>query len=691
MNSKLGPIFFVLLSLALAALACSGGGATDTPTSTATPVPATATSVPATATSVPATATPVPPTPTETPIPGLELKDKAFRDETSGYAIHYPQGWLHLYDEGMEMDVFYDSEESIEEVMEGDIAPTVPVMLIMSGPLQTIFYGDLDETQDAQEMLQVFTEWVDEVGEVEEVTVDGEPAAAVNTSWTEDEVSWAGRAVAIHLGDRAIAIHGAGTAKSWETFIPTFEAMLASLEIFEPEAAAEPIRQWAVEAEASSQYGDPNWSAVQATGAPDTPECGDESTAWASWGSSSVEWINLYYETPVYITEINIVQTYNPDQVSQVDLIDMEGTFITVYTQEPEQVDDLCPYTLSILADQSDVLAQGVRITIDQSVLELGWNEIDAVEIVGIPGEGAAVRPGPASEGPTEPVEEVIWRIGGESGWEEEQFNAISGMDIGPDGNLYLADSMGYIWVISPAGEVLLNIGADDLWNVSDVQVAADGTIYAADWGSNAIFVFSADGVLLRQWGQGGGGDGEFGSFSPEYLAICPDGLVYVTDGNEDADGENYERIQVFDAQGNYLAQWNISEIDDFYGISGMDCGADGNIYLIGFIGNYVMVLDPSGTQLAALGKDDIAYAAPSSVAVDPDGNLYVGTWNEGVLLLDPQGNLLDQWGLSTDEDGPRVEGQLHFADGITVDAQGNVYIGDWAGGHSYITKFVFP
>ena len=76
---------------------------------------------------------------------------------------------------------------------------------------------------------------------------------------------------------------------------------------------------------------------------------------------------------------------------------------------------------------------------------------------------------------------------------------------------------------------------------------------------------------------------------------------------------------------------------------------------------------------------------------MDPDGNLYVGTWNEGVLLLDSQGNLLGQWGLSTGEDGPRVEGQLHFADGITVDAQGNIYVGDWAGGHSYITKFVTP
>jgi hypothetical protein len=150
---------------------------------------------------------------------------------------------------------------------------------------------------------------------------------------------------------------------------------------------AEPIRQWAVEATASSEYGAERWAAFQAVGEPDTPECGDFDTAWASATSYTVEWIEVYYDVPVYATEINIVQTYHPDQVVQVDLIDLDGELVTIYTQEPEQIDEPCPYTLSIYADEGDVLAQGVRVTIDQSVLNLGWNEIDAVELVGVPGE----------------------------------------------------------------------------------------------------------------------------------------------------------------------------------------------------------------------------------------------------------------------------------------------------------------
>jgi hypothetical protein len=154
-----------------------------------------------------------------------------------------------------------------------------------------------------------------------------------------------------------------------------------------------PVRQWASAVEASSEYGTSDWAASQATGAPNTLECGDIETAWAAAGQDTSEWINLYFTTPVYPTEIRVIQTNNPDQVVQVDLIDMQGQFVTVYTGQPRQVENPCPFGLSIPVTRSDILAQGVRITINQSVLNLGWNEIDAVEIAGMPGEGVPVRP----------------------------------------------------------------------------------------------------------------------------------------------------------------------------------------------------------------------------------------------------------------------------------------------------------
>lgn len=159
-----------------------------------------------------------------------------------------------------------------------------------------------------------------------------------------------------------------------------------------PEGSMALIRQWASEAVASSAYSAENWAAFQATGEPNTAECGDHGTAWAAAESNTSQWLVLYYPQPVYAVEVNIYQTYNPDQVVSVDLIDLQGNFVNVYTAEPRQV-ETCPFILRIPTASSGVLAQGVRINIDQSVLRLGWNEIDAVEIVGAPGEGTPTRP----------------------------------------------------------------------------------------------------------------------------------------------------------------------------------------------------------------------------------------------------------------------------------------------------------
>jgi hypothetical protein len=157
-------------------------------------------------------------------------------------------------------------------------------------------------------------------------------------------------------------------------------------------AASGPIRQWAAEAQASSEYGSSDWAAFQATGAPNTPVCGDSGTAWAAYGQDTLEWINLFFKTPVVPTEIRIVETYNPDQVVLVDLIDMQGQYIPVYTGQPSLVDSPCPFTLTVPVKPGSPLVQGVRITVDQTVRK-NWNEIDAVESVGAPGEGTPVRP----------------------------------------------------------------------------------------------------------------------------------------------------------------------------------------------------------------------------------------------------------------------------------------------------------
>ncbi|MFO8037448.1 MAG: hypothetical protein R6U57_12560 [Anaerolineales bacterium] len=147
------------------------------------------------------------------------------------------------------------------------------------------------------------------------------------------------------------------------------------------------VSQWAVDAEASSEYASPEWGAEKATGPPDAPGCGDYQYAWASTASDAVDTLTLTYDTPVYPVEIVVVESFHPDQVVKVEVRTLAGEFLTIYESEPMQVDRPCPYQLTVPVPELEERIDGVRITVDQSVLGLGWNEIDAVQLVGREGE----------------------------------------------------------------------------------------------------------------------------------------------------------------------------------------------------------------------------------------------------------------------------------------------------------------
>jgi len=144
------------------------------------------------------------------------------------------------------------------------------------------------------------------------------------------------------------------------------------------------LYQWAISAEASSAFADPEWSASQVIGPPDVPGCGDYQFAWASAASDSIETLEVVFARPVYPLEINILESFNPDQVVKVELFDPDtGAYYTVLQKNPLQVDRPCPFELKVPVVGIDFLSSQVRITVDQSQLGLGWNEIDAVQLVG--------------------------------------------------------------------------------------------------------------------------------------------------------------------------------------------------------------------------------------------------------------------------------------------------------------------
>lgn len=144
--------------------------------------------------------------------------------------------------------------------------------------------------------------------------------------------------------------------------------------------------QWASSAEATSEYTSDGWSAMQATGEPDTTVCEDVPTAWASESSTGKDSLTLYYDVPVFPTQVNIYQTLNPGAITSIEVIPADGSDPISVPKSADQGTD-CPGVFSFDFNEDFTLENppiiGVIINLDQSITG-DWNEIDAVELVGL-------------------------------------------------------------------------------------------------------------------------------------------------------------------------------------------------------------------------------------------------------------------------------------------------------------------
>ncbi len=138
------------------------------------------------------------------------------------------------------------------------------------------------------------------------------------------------------------------------------------------------IRQWAIDARASSEYGHTSWSAKQATGSPDVTSCGDYKRAWAPKpNGSSPEWIMLTFRSPVYATKLRVHETYNAGFIYQVVLVDIEGNKHIVWRGRDNTP---CPGWFELTIKRTPYLVKKVILKTQKP----GWEEVDAVQLIGI-------------------------------------------------------------------------------------------------------------------------------------------------------------------------------------------------------------------------------------------------------------------------------------------------------------------
>jgi peptidylamidoglycolate lyase len=216
------------------------------------------------------------------------------------------------------------------------------------------------------------------------------------------------------------------------------------------------------------------------------------------------------------------------------------------------------------------------------------------------------------------------------------------GLYVDNQDNIWLTDAanasptgLHQVFKLSHEGKVLMTLGTRGVagWDgthfshPTDVAVAPNGDIFVADgYGNSRIAKFDAQGKFLFDWGTKGAGPGQFAS--PHGIAIDDQGRVYV------ADRPN-QRIEVFDANGKFISilkpaamefPWALRYRDGFlYVANAGDQGAgrgpwpyDTNILKMDLTGKVV-------AKWGRFGKYDGAMMAPHSIAIAPNGDVYVG------------------------------------------------------------------
>ena len=219
--------------------------------------------------------------------------------------------------------------------------------------------------------------------------------------------------------------------------------------------------------------------------------------------------------------------------------------------------------------------------------------------------------------------------------WGADLFIMPHGLEVDKDNNVWITDvALHQVFKFSADGKLLLKLGEAQIagndaehFNLpTDVAVSDDGSFYVSDgYGNSRVVKFSKDGTYLFEWGKFGNKQGEFNI--PHGIDLDRDDNVYV------ADREN-NRIQKFDANGNFIAVWQNKITEQLYSVN-ID---NQNEHLFGI--DYMTVDDTIvrgsdifrfdldvnlQTQFGRTGFYDGPISRYHDIQIDDEGSIYVG------------------------------------------------------------------
>jgi len=225
---------------------------------------------------------------------------------------------------------------------------------------------------------------------------------------------------------------------------------------------------------------------------------------------------------------------------------------------------------------------------------------------------------------------------------QEVHFEQVIGLAIDDNDRLFVSDShLRTIFVFDPAHRLVASFGEDTLQRPSGIALdTRNRLLYVTDVVKNHVAVFDAD-TFKFQRAIGGPpekpGEEDPGTFArPTNVAVDAKGNIFVSDTINN-------RIQIFDAEGNFLSMFGR--------------GGDGPGY----------------------------FGRPKGLAVDRDGHVWVAdTSMDRVQVFDQKGRLAGYFGMHG-----TLPGQFVLPTGVAIDNQNRVMVTEQFKGRLQIFRYI--
>ena len=303
---------------------------------------------------------------------------------------------------------------------------------------------------------------------------------------------------------------------------------------------------------------------------------------------------------------------------------------------------------------------------------------------------------------------------------EGRKWGSTASVSIAPDGKIWVTDRCGAsgsggttcgganagvhpIFQFDASGKMLKTFGAGMFVSPHKLSADKDGNLWMADNGGHQIFKMTQDGKVLLTLGKkgvAGAGNDEFDA--PTDVAIAPNGDIFVADGhNGGGAATGNARIVKFDKTGKFLAAWGKKGMapGEFDVPHTLAFDSRGRLFVGDRQNNRLQIFDQNGKFIAQW----FQFGRPSGMYIDRNDVMYVadsesrdGRTNTGNFALPQTGygyNLGAQRGIRI---GSARDGVVKYfipdpcpypyraasslAEGVTADAQGNVYGADFLG-----------